>query len=129
MCLGPAVEPSTEKARFHVTIIRALMVAQAVVVILNFVAAAYFLREAIFGIFLFFLLYIAQHQISYQVIMVYIFFSIFFAIYFLVYFLLPIQNGVNLSLLPNMEKFAYADAVLTFVYYCFCLVFCFYPYK
>ena len=83
MCLGPAVEPATEKAKTYVTIIRVLLVVQAVVVILNFVAANAFLREAIFGIFFFFILYIIQHQVSYQVIMVYIFISIFFAITFI----------------------------------------------
>jgi hypothetical protein len=123
------VEPPTEKARLHVSVIRVLMVLQAVVVILNFVAAAFFLRAAIFGIFLFFVLYIAQHLINYQSIMVQIFFSIYFAIDFLVFFLLPLQKGTDLSTLPNMDKFAYAVSVVSFVYYCFCLVFCFYPYR
>jgi hypothetical protein len=39
MCLGPAVIPPTEKAKKYVTFIRVLMALQALVVILNFVAA------------------------------------------------------------------------------------------
>jgi hypothetical protein len=93
MCLGPAVAPATEKAAFYRTAIRVLLALQALVVILNFIAASSFLREAIFGIFFFFLLYIMQHQLSYQVIMIFIFISIFFAINFMVFFLTPIQNG------------------------------------
>lgn len=28
-----------------------------------------------------------------------------------------------------MDKFAYAVSILSFIYYSFCMVFCFYPYK
>jgi hypothetical protein len=129
MCLGPAANPATEKAANYRTAIRVLLVIQAFVVILNFVAANYFLREAIFGIFFFFLLYIMQHQLSYQVIMIFIFISIFFAIDFMVYFLTPIQNQDNFGKYSGMEKFAYADSIFSFVYYVFCAVFCFYPYR
>lgn len=129
MCLGPAVEPATEKAKTYVTIIRVLLVVQAVVVILNFVAANAFLREAIFGIFFFFILYIIQHQVSYQVIMVYIFISIFFAITFMVYFLTPLQKGDQFDNYTAMQKFYYADSVISFLYYAFSMVFCFFPYR
>lgn len=129
MCLGPPVAPATEKAATYRTAIRVLLVIQALVVILNFVAASSFLREAIFGIFFFFLLYIMQHQLSYQVIMVFIFISIFFAINFLVFFLTPIQNQANLAAYSNMGKFIYADSVFSFIYYAFCAIFCFYPYR
>lgn len=129
MCLGPAVAPATEKAAFYRTAIRVLLVVQALVVVLNFVAAAAFLREAIFGIFFFFLLYIMQHQLSYQVIMIYIFISIFFAIDFMVVFLTPIQNGDNIGTYSGMDKFIYADSIFSFIYYAFCAVFCFYPYR
>jgi hypothetical protein len=105
------------------------MVLQVLVAILNFVAASYFLTQAIFGIFFFFLLYITQHQISYQAIMIYIFFSIFFAVLFLAFFLLPIQQGTNLSTFSGMDKFAYAVSIISFIYYIFCTIFCFYPYK
>lgn len=40
MCLPPAVEPPTEKARTYVTILKAQMVVQIIVVILNFVAVS-----------------------------------------------------------------------------------------
>jgi hypothetical protein len=129
MCLGPAAVPATEKAANYRTAIRVLLVIQTIVVILNFVAAASFLREAIFGIFFFFLLYIMQHQLSYQVIMIFIFISIFFAIDFMVYFLTPIQNQQDFRGYSGMDKFAYADSIFSFLYYSFCAVFCFYPYR
>jgi len=129
MCLGPAIEPPTDRARTYVLIIRILMVVQAIVVILNFVAANQFLREAIFGIFFFLVLYIIQHQISYQILMIYIFISIFFAIDFMVFFLTPIQNGTNISQLAPMDQFIYGDSIFSFIYYLFCLIFCFYPYR
>lgn len=44
MCLGPPVAPATEKAATYRTAIRVLLVVQALVVILNFVAASSFLR-------------------------------------------------------------------------------------
>ena len=129
MCLGPAAVPATEKAACYRTAMRVLLVLQTLVVILNFVAASSFLREAIFGIFFFFLLYIMQHQLSYQVAMIYIFISIFFAINFMVYFLTPIQNQANLASYSGMNKFAFADSIFSFIYYVFCAVFCFYPYR
>lgn len=129
MCLGPAVAPSTEKAKFYAQVIRVLLVVQAIVVVLNFISASAFLREAIFGIFFFFLLYLIQHQLSYQIIMFFIFISIFFAVNFMVYFLTPIQNQANFAALSGMAKFCYADSVFSFAYYAFCTVFFFYPYR
>lgn len=129
MCLGPAMVPPTEKARVYAKTFRVMLALQALVVVLNFIAAAAFLREAIFGIFFFFLLYIIQHQLSYQVIMVFIFISLFFAVNFMVYFLTPLQNQVSFPNYSPMQKYYYADAVFSFAYYTFCAVFCFYPYR
>lgn len=53
------------------------MVLQLLVIILNFVLYNYFVREAIFGLFFFLILYIIQRQISYLMIEIYIFISIF----------------------------------------------------
>jgi len=61
--------------------------------------------------------------------MIFIFISIFFSIDFMVYFLTPIQNQINFNAVSGMEKFCYADAVFSFLYYAFCTVFCFYPYR
>jgi hypothetical protein len=62
-------------------------------------------------------------------IMIFIFVSIFFAIDFMVYFLTPIQNQANFTQYSGMNKFAYADSIFSFLYYSFCMVFCFYPYR
>jgi len=70
-----------------------------------------------------------QRQVSYQMVMIYIFISIFFAVDFMVYFLTPIQQGSNLATYSGMDMFAFVDSIFSFAYYCFCLVFCFYPYK
>ena len=61
--------------------------------------------------------------------MIYIFISIFFAINFMVYFLTPLQNGDNIGAYSGMDKFAYIDSIFSFIYYSFCMVFCFYPYR
>lgn len=44
MCLGPPMIPPTEKAKFYTQTIKVLLVVQAAVVVLNFVAAVAFLR-------------------------------------------------------------------------------------
>lgn len=129
MCLGAAVVPPNPKAHFYAQALRMLLFVQVAVVVLNFIAATSFLREAILGIFFFFVLYIAQHQLSFQAIMAFIFISIYYAVYFMVYFLTPLQKEINIPALSNMEKFCYADAVFSFTYYTFCAVFCFFPYR
>jgi len=81
------------------------MILQVVVVVLNFVASTDFLREAIFGIFFLFVLYVMQHELSYQVIMIDIFISIYFSMYFLIFFLTPIQNNTDFTTFSNMQIF------------------------
>jgi hypothetical protein len=76
-----------------------------------------------------FLLYAAQHHLSYQVLMIYIFISIFFAFRFLLFFLEPIQNQTDISSLSNMSQFAFYVAIVCFVYYLFCIFFFYFPYK
>jgi hypothetical protein len=44
MCLGPATLPPTEKAKFYIKAIRIVLAFQAIVVVLNFIAAAAFVR-------------------------------------------------------------------------------------
>lgn len=98
-------------------------------VILNFAATTYFLREAIIGIFFLFILYVIQHELSYQFIMIDIFISLYFAMYFLFFFLTPIQNKIDFSTYSGMDIFRFVDAILSFVYYTVCLTFFLYPYR
>jgi ABC-type Mn2+/Zn2+ transport system permease subunit len=98
-------------------------------VLLNFVAASQFLQEAIFGIFFIFILYIIQHQCSYQAMMLFIFISLFFAVSFMIYFLTPVQNQINPNTYSSYNQFVYADSIISFIYYVFAMIFCFYPYR
>ena len=54
---------------------------------------------------------------------------IFFALIFMVFFLTPLQNGKDLDALSRQEKLEYIVSIISFAYYAFCLVFCFYPYR
>jgi hypothetical protein len=129
MCLEGAEEPTTEAGRNYVKATRIIIVCQIVITITNFVAADYFLREAIFGIMFVVLLYAAQHHLSYQVIMIYIFISIFFAVRYLLFFLQPVQNEQPFSDYTNIQQFAIYEAMVSFVYYTFCSIFFYFPYK
>jgi hypothetical protein len=44
MCFGEAEQPTTESGRNYVKIMRLVIVGQFVIMVLNFVAADYFLR-------------------------------------------------------------------------------------
>lgn len=87
MCFGQAEQPTTESGRNYVKMMRLIIILQFIITVLNFIAATYFLREAVFGVMFLMLLYAAQHHLSYQVLMLYIFISIFFAFRFLLFFL------------------------------------------
>jgi len=100
-----------------------------VIVLLNFIAASQFLQEAVFGLFFIFILYMIQHQCSYQGMMLFIFIALFFAVSFMIFFLTPIQNGKNPNTLSSMDQFIYADSIISFVYYVFAMIFCFFPYR
>jgi ABC-type Mn2+/Zn2+ transport system permease subunit len=131
MCCGPEVIPPTEKGMTYKSALKVIMIAQFAIVILNFIAAAEFLSQAIFGLFFILIIWMIQHQCSYQGIMIFIFFSIFFAVSFLIYFLTPIQNGTNPfdSTNTGIKKYIYIDSIISFVYYLFVMIFCFYPYR
>ena len=47
----------------------------------------------------------------------------------MIYFLTPIQNGRNPKTLSSMDQFIYIDSIISFLYYIFAMVFCFYPYR
>jgi hypothetical protein len=70
-----------------------------------------------------------QRQVSYQMIMVFIFISVYFAVDFMTYFLVPIQQGSDLATYNGTQMYVFADAIFSFLYYCFCMVFFFYPYR
>ena len=129
MCFGAAEIPLTDSAKTYVRATRVIIILQLLITILNFIAAAYFLKEAIFGLMFLLLLYAAQHHLSYQVIMLYIFISIFFAFRFLLFFLQPFQNGTALAALADNYQFAIYQAIVSFAYYLACAVFFYFPYK
>ena len=128
-CMGPEVEPPTENGKTFKFVLSMMMIPQLIVSILNFIAYEEFVLEAIFGLLFLLILYGIQHQCSYQCLMLYIFISIFFAVVFMVYFLTPIQNGTNLSTETSKRKYIYAVSIISFAYYLFSLIFCFYPYR
>ena len=103
-CFGPPIEPPTDTARTYVTAIRVLMVVQAAVIILNFIAYNAFIREALFGLLMLFLLFMIQRTLSHTALMIFIFLSIFFTVVFMVFFLTPLQNGKELDSLSRQEK-------------------------
>jgi len=121
------VEPPTEKGRTYKTGLRILIIVHCVVILLNFIAASQFLQQAVFGLFFIFILYMIQHQCSYQILMFFIFISLFFAVSFMIYFLTPIQN--NLLPSTSFDKFIYADSIISFLYYAFTMIYCFFPYR
>ena len=123
------MEPPTENGRTFKFVLWIMMIPQLIVSILDLVAHEEFLLLGIFGLFLILVLYGVQHQCSYQCLMIYIFISIFFAISFMVYFLTPIQNGTSIGSLSNKKKYIYAVSIISFAYYLFALIFCFYPYR
>jgi hypothetical protein len=127
--MGPEVTPPTEKGRCFKFVITMMIIPQLVVVILNFVAYEDFLLQAFIGLLFALILYMIQHQCSYQAIMLYIFVSIFFAVSFLVYFLVPVQNEINPASYDSKGKYNYAVSIVSFAYYLFALIFCFYPYR
>lgn len=47
----------------------------------------------------------------------------------MIYFLTPIQNGTDPGTYNGMDKFYYIDAIISFVYYVFIVIFLFYPYR
>lgn len=59
--------------------------------------------------------------------MFFIFISLFFAVSFMIYFLTPIQN--NLLPSTSFDKFIYADSIISFLYYAFTMIYCFFPYR
>ena len=128
-CMGPDVEPPTEKGKTFKCVLSMMMIPQLIVAILNFIAYEEFVMEAIFGLFFLLILYGSQHQCSYQCLMIYIFISIFFAVVFMVFFLTPIQNERNISTYTSKEKYIYAVSIISFAYYLFSMIFCFYPYR
>ncbi len=99
------------------------------IVLLNFIAAAEFLQQAIFGLFFIFILFMIQHQCSYQMLMFFIFIAIFFAISFMSFFLTPVQYGVSPSTYDSFKRYIYADSIISFVYYVFAMIYCFFPYR
>ena len=105
MCLGEGVQPATSKGEFYRSVLQCMLVAQLVVVACNFVAFSQFLREAVFGLLLTLLLYLAQNQLSYQVLLIVIFISIYFATEFLVFALTFAQQQTNFSQLTTMQRF------------------------
>ena len=128
-CFGPPITPPNESAATYVTAIRVLMVVQTAVVILNFIAVRAFIREALFGLLMLFLLYMTQRILSHTILMICIFISIFFTVVFMEFFLTPLQQGKELDSLSRREKIEYVVSVISFAYYAFCMIFCFYPYR
>ncbi len=61
--------------------------------------------------------------------MIFMFFSMYFAIMFMVEFLTPIQNGVNFKFYSGYDMLQYIIYVISFVYYLFCSIILFFPYR
>ncbi len=57
------------------------------------------------------------------------FFSMYFAIMFMVEFLTPVQNGVDFKYYTDYGMFQYVVYVVSFVYYLFCSILLFFPYR
>lgn len=66
---------------------------------------------------------------SHQTLMIFMFFSMYFAIMFMVEFLTPVQNGVDFKSYSSYDMFQYIIYVLSFVYYLFCSIILFFPYR
>lgn len=47
----------------------------------------------------------------------------------MIYFLTPIQNGTDPATYSGFDKYIYADSIISFAYYVFLMIFCFYPYR
>lgn len=77
MCV-PNIEPPTEKAASYVTIIRILAVLQFIVGALGVSSDNYYIPHGIFGIFLAFVLFMAQKVLSHQLIIIQLLLSIYF---------------------------------------------------
>lgn len=105
------------------------MVFQLIIGIANFVAGDRFAREGVFAIIFLIILYGIQSYFSYQAIMFYIFISIFFAIRFLLFFIEPFQKDRKYEDFDSGLKKAFWVAVISFIYYTFCLIFFYHPYK
>ena len=106
-----------------------LSVCQFVVTVLNFVAARVFLTAAISGFMLIILMMFAEHTLSYQLTMIILFTSIYLSVEFLVYGLTFAQQQTNFNDLSNINRFEFAQAIISFLYYSFLMVFLYYPYK
>lgn len=84
MCLGPSVQPPTQKAATYATLIKIITLFQIAISILNFVSKL-FVREGVLGLFMALILFMAGRNISHQYIISYASISIFFFVSFLVY--------------------------------------------
>jgi hypothetical protein len=73
------------------------VVLQLIIAVLNIVSVDYFLKHGIFGIFLAFVLFMAQKELSYQILLIDVIVSLFFTFDFLLAFLTYFQNGTNVS--------------------------------
>lgn len=47
----------------------------------------------------------------------------------MIYFLTPIQNEKYPTTYSSYDKFVYADSIISFVYYVFAMIYCFFPYR
>jgi len=98
-----------------------------VIAILDFVAKSWV--AGFFGILMLFVLFLARRQMSHQTLMIFMFFSMYFAIMFLVEFLTPVQNEVNFNSYSGYDMLQYIIYVISFVYYLFCSIVLFFPYR
>lgn len=109
--------------------LRLTILLQVSVAVLDFVCFSKYSLEGFFGILFAILLFMAQRQLSFQVLTMYNFFCIYFAVRFCVVFLVPVQNGDDLSTYSSFGKFEYAVAVISCAYYIYAFIFCFFPYR
>ena len=100
---------------------------ELVILVLDFVAKSWV--AGFFGILMLLVLFLARRQMSHQTLMIFMFFSMYFAIMFMVEFLTPVQNGVDFKSYSGYDMFQYIIYVLSFVYYLFCSIVLFFPYR
>ena len=95
MCID-SIEPPSKAAQIQVNVLRILAALQLVLGVLQLTSDSYFVKHAIFGIFLAVVLFLAQKLLSYQIILMNLIMSIYFCLEFLFACLTYFQNSVDL---------------------------------
>jgi hypothetical protein len=128
MCI-PATEPPSEQTASYLLVLRVIMILQLIIAVLDISADNYYVPHGIFGIFLAFILFITQRLLSHQLLLIQLLISLYFTTEFLFGVLVFFQNGVDLVSTTDALKYSFAVFVISFLYYLFVSIYCYYPYK